>query len=202
MSDPEALERRVREALSAGRAGDAATALLEGYGPELYGFLRATLRDDDAAGDVFGMLSEDLFKGLPGFRAEASLRTWCYALARHAAARWRRDPLRRRGVRADDASELGKLVHELRSRTSIWRRTEVKDRVRALRDALSVEEQELLILRVDRGMEWEEVARALLDDGEEADAAAVSKKAAALRKRFERIKEKLKALAKGQEPAP
>ncbi|MCC7069936.1 MAG: sigma-70 family RNA polymerase sigma factor [Deltaproteobacteria bacterium] len=195
MSEGGAVDLEVRAELAAGRVGPAVHALVQGLGPEIYGFLCATLRDDDAAGDVFGMWSEDVLRGLATFRGDASLRTWSYALARHAAARWRRDPLRRRGVRADDASAVGQLVHELRSRTSVWRRTEVKDRVRALRDALEVEEQELLILRVDRAMEWDEVARALLDEGEEASEAAVKKKSAAARKRFERIKEKLKALA-------
>lgn len=196
MGDRGATEDAARHALAAGRPEAAAEALVAGFGPELYGFLRATLRDEDAAGDVFGMWSEAVLKGVRSFRGDASFRTWCYALARHAAAHWRRDPLRRRGVRADDTSAVGKLVHEMRSRTSVWRRTEVKDRVRALRDALEVEEQEILILRVDRGMEWEDVARALLDDGEPPlDDVTLKKRSAAVRKRFERIKEKLKALA-------
>jgi RNA polymerase sigma-70 factor (ECF subfamily) len=185
-------EQSARAALANGAVALAAEQLLVGYGPELHGFLRATMRDDDAAGDVFGMFSEDLLRGLGKFRGEASLRTWCYALLRHAAARWRRDPLRRRGRREHETSAIGKLAHHVRTQTSVWRRTELKDRVRALRETLSVDEQELLILRLDRGMDWDDVARALLDEDEACDADALRRKSAAARKRFERVKDKLR----------
>jgi len=50
-------------------------------------------------------------------------------------------------------------------------------------------------LRVDKQLDWDDVARVMLDEGEDAAPAAVKKKAAALRKRFGRVKERLRALA-------
>jgi RNA polymerase sigma-70 factor (ECF subfamily) len=60
-----------------------------------------------------------------------------------------------------------------------------------LRESLDHEEQTLLILRVDKGMPWEDVAEVMRADGEPATPAA-------LRKRFERLKEKLGRLAREQ----
>ncbi len=65
------------------------------------------------------------------------------------------------------------------------------DRLLKLRESLDREEQTLLILRVDKAMAWEEVAEVLRTDGEPATTAA-------LRKRFERLKEKLGRLAREQ----
>jgi RNA polymerase sigma-70 factor (ECF subfamily) len=59
-----------------------------------------------------------------------------------------------------------------------------------LRAVLTPEEQALLVLRVDRELSWREVAVAL---GEEPDDEACC---AALRKRFERLKEKLAGFAR------
>jgi RNA polymerase sigma-70 factor, ECF subfamily len=59
----------------------------------------------------------------------------------------------------------------------------VKDRLRALRDELKPEDRELLVLRLDRELEWPEIALILGTD------------AATLRKRFERLKEKLRTMA-------
>ena len=69
-----------------------------------------------------------------------------------------------------------------------------------LRAKLSPDEQALLTLRVDRELEWREIARVLADD-ELADDAAVTRAAAGLRKKFERLKEKLRRLA-AEDPEP
>jgi len=65
------------------------------------------------------------------------------------------------------------------------------DRLLKLRESLDREEQTLLILRVDKAMAWEDVAEVLRADGDPATPAA-------LRKRFERLKEKLGRLAREQ----
>ncbi len=67
-----------------------------------------------------------------------------------------------------------------------------KTELRTLREKLSENDQLLLILRVDRDLSWEEVARAL---AEEQDADPSPREIAALRKRFERLKDKLKSEA-------
>lgn len=56
------------------------------------------------------------------------------------------------------------------------------------------EDRMLLVLRLDREMSWTEVARVLTDDAADAD---VSREAARLRKRFERVKAKLAEQLRG-----
>jgi RNA polymerase sigma-70 factor (ECF subfamily) len=63
-----------------------------------------------------------------------------------------------------------------------------RERLDRLRAALDPEERTMLVLRVDKGLPWNEIATVLARDGEEATPAA-------LRKRFERLKAKLARLA-------
>lgn len=168
----------------------AATRALEAYGAELYGFLVGTLGNEPDAAEVFSQVGEDLWKGLPSFALGCSVRTWLYVLARHAAARFRRSPWNRR----TGESHLEALVEAARTRTQPWLRTEVKDRFRALRDALDPDDRSLLILRVDRGLAWEEVARVTL--GVEApDAAVLGRETDRLRKRYQLLKDELRRRA-------
>ena len=84
-----------------------------------------------------------------------------------------------------------------------WLQTREKDRLRALREALDPDDRTLLVLRVDRDMPWSDVARVFLGDGARGDEASVARKAAALRKRFERVKamlrERMRAAREGSE---
>ena len=181
-SDP-ALEERIGKALDAGDARAAATAAIEGYGPQIFGYIAAVLRHDDLAADAFSTFGEDLWVGLPSFRRECSFRTWAYKLAWHAAMRTARDPKRKR--EAPMASSLASNVADrVRTQTALHLRTENKSEIQKLREELSPDEQTLLILRVDRDLSWKEVAD-VMDEPE-----------AALRKRFERVKDKLRTLAK------
>lgn len=178
-----ALEETIARALDAGDVNAVATHVVRGYGPQILGYLTAVLRDEDRAAEAFSMFSEDLWRGLPGFERKSSLRTWAYKIAWHAALRVANDPARKRGVPLG-TSMASALAEEVRSATAPHLRTDVKTEVQRLRESLSAEEQTLLILRVDRNLEWRDVSQVL--DADEAT----------LRKRFERLKEKLKKLAK------
>ena len=177
-----------------GKVDEAFALALETFGDEIGGFLAARLLDGDRAADAFALFAEDAWRGLPGFRGEASLRTWLYVIARRAAVRVLRERARAaRDLPLSQAGAVERLAAELRSATTRWRRTEVKDRLHALRAQLSDDERELLVLRVDRALSWEEIAGALeLDAG---DPRALKRQCAALRKRFERLKERIRALA-------
>jgi RNA polymerase sigma-70 factor, ECF subfamily len=72
-------------------------------------------------------------------------------------------------------------------------RTEIKDKVAALREQLDEEDRTILILRVDRKLAWQDIARVLAE--EDISGSEATKRSAALRKRFERIKERLRKLA-------
>jgi RNA polymerase sigma-70 factor (ECF subfamily) len=170
----------------------AATEALERYGPELYGFLVNVLGGEADATEVFLQLGEDLWNGLPAFGFRASVRTWLYVLARHAAARYRRTPWNRGARRGD--SRLDELVARTRSRTAPWLRTDVKDRLRTLRDSLDPEDREILVLRVDRGLSWEEVARVTLGS-ESPEEALLERETARVSKRYQLIKDELRQRA-------
>jgi RNA polymerase sigma-70 factor (ECF subfamily) len=189
--DPRAAaEAAIRAKLVAADLRGAATDAIRLYGAEIYGFLKATSRDDDLAAEAFAQLGEDLWRGLPSFRWEASLRSWAYTLARNALHRLRRDPRRRPGNRVplSDADVSG-LVAELRTATAVYQRTEVKHELEALRALLDPDDHELLLLRLDRQLSWKDIAR--IRGGDE----DLTTRAAALRKRFERAKELLRTLA-------
>jgi RNA polymerase sigma-70 factor (ECF subfamily) len=185
------VEQELADLLASRDLTRAGTVALRSYGPEIMGLLVTLFHDERVAGDVFSQFCEDLWTGIGAFRGASSFRTWAYALAHHAAFRYRRDPLRRRGIALDDCPEVLEAAHHIRTTTLTYMRTEVKDRVRRLREKLTTEEQTLLVLRVDRGMSWEETAEIVFG---EADAAARARHVVALRKRFERTKERLRAL--------
>ncbi len=199
--DPEA---PIRALCAAGAWDGAATMVVERYGRELLEYLVAIARSEADGADAFSQFTEDLWKGLPRFRWQASARTWSYTLARHALSRLRRDPNRRpgRAIALSDAPEVARAAEAVRSRTISYLRTEVKDQVAALRDQLSPEDQAILILRIDRKLEWRDVARALADEPDPLGDAEIARRSAALRKRFERIKNDLKALVERARAGP
>jgi len=186
-------EEMIREALREGRYEHAVGIAIRGYGEEVLGFLVATTRNETDAREVFSQCCEDLLRGVRGFRGEGAFRAWMYTLARNAAHRHRRDPYRRRGAPLSDHPELARLEAAVRSSTLPHLRTEVKDAFQKLREELDPEDQELLILRVDRKLDWNEVALVFL--GEQVDEGRVRSRAAALRKRFERVKKQIYELA-------
>jgi RNA polymerase sigma-70 factor (ECF subfamily) len=183
----EDLEAEVARLLEAGDLPSAAAAVMRGYGPAILGYLASLARDEDRADDVFSQFSEDLWRGLPGFRRDASVRTWVYTLAWHAWLRQERDPFRRHGRRLI-SDEISRLAAAVRSTTALHLKSEAKDAVAQLRTRLIPAEQSLLVLRIDRGLSWSEVASVMSTPEEHLDAATVAK-------RFQRVKDKLRKLA-------
>jgi RNA polymerase sigma-70 factor (ECF subfamily) len=89
-------------------------------------------------------------------------------------------------------SELDEVVAVVRTETASALRTEKRTKLQALRDELSVDDRTLLILRVDRDLPWDEIARAFLADPEAvADEDRLRREAARLRKRFQLVKGRL-----------
>jgi RNA polymerase sigma-70 factor (ECF subfamily) len=183
------VEARCLEALDRGDQAGAATVVVRGYGPQLLGYLCSVLRSEADASEVFSMFSEDLWRGLAGFRRECPLRVWCYRLAWHAAARFLRDPYRGRGRRLE-TNELSRLVQEVRSSVFLGRDQARQATLDRLRAGLAPDERALLVLRLDRGLSWSEVALVLAEEL----GAAVDE--VALRKRFERLKDRLAVQAR------
>lgn len=166
--------------------------LLCEYGGEILGWLSAILASETDADDAFSLFCEDLWRSLARYRGRCSPRTWCYMIARHAASRIYEA---RRSQRATPVAEVpdGALVAPLRETTLLHFRTAVKDRLRSLRAELAPEDQTLLILRVDRDLGWRDIA--FVELGPDVGDTELTRHAAALRKRFERVKQRLRALA-------
>lgn len=193
-----AVEEQLESLLRTGALDELATLAVETYGGELYGFLIHVVGDATGAEDVFSQTIEDFWRSLPGFRGRCSLRTWLYMLAHHASVRHRQSPWHR-APRAG-SSALDQLVAAARTLTVSWRRSEVQDRWRELRRELAPEERALLVLRVDRDLSWSEIALVMRskssDDSADDASAAVTREAARLRKRFQLLKDQLRARAR------
>jgi RNA polymerase sigma-70 factor (ECF subfamily) len=200
-AETSAREAEIRGACEARDYELAVTLLMRVYADELLSFLVARLGDRSHGEEAFSDLVEDLWSGLPKFEFRSSIRTWAYTVARHAAARYARAPGRRkaRNLTLSKHVELSELVERARTRTAAYRQTDVKNQVRALREKLEPDDQMLLILRVDRQMEWRDLALVMSGDedpNQAMPAEALEREAARLRKRFERVKAELKRLAK------
>lgn len=165
---------------------------LRDHGSEVFGWLLASLATETEAADAFSLFSEDLWKSLARHQGRCSMRTWCFMLARHAVARTIDARSAGHLVPLSEAP-LSRLPAKLREETLRYMRTEVKQRVRALRDQLEPDDQALLILRVDKDLGWRDCALVMF--GPEVTDAELVRHAAMLRKRFERIKSRLRELA-------
>jgi len=195
MSTP--VDTDISTAVGRGDLDTAVRGVVDAYGAEVGGYLASRSKSADDAADAFSLWLEDVWRGLAAFRFESSLRTWLYVLARNAMHRHLRKERRHVGEALPDqmASRITALAQQMRTSTARYQQTAVKDEVRALREMLTDDEQELLTLRIDRGLEWADVTL-ILSPG--ADEATLKKNAATLRKRLERIKGKLKQAAEAK----
>ncbi len=182
------VDERVHEAFDRGDFDGAATEALRGYGPEIRGYLLAMIRDEEDASDVFSQFAEDAWKGMRQFRWECSLRPWLYRVAYHAAARFARDQYRQRRRRFE-TTMASKIADEVRM-SSVVRLDRRQQQIQKLRESLDPDERTLLILRIDRGLSWKDVSHVISEQG----GAPIEE--AALRKRFERVRDKLAQRAK------
>lgn len=189
-------EREIRAAFDSGNLQEAATAALAAYGDEIASFIHSRLRDRVDADDAFAMFAEDLWRGLPAFGWRSSVRTWAYTLARNATIRHAESRGRRaaRHLPLSYPGAVAAMVERVRETTELYKRTAVKDQFRALREELDLDDQTLLILRVDRNMSWRELSLTL-SGTVELDEAQIERESARLRKAFERVKRELKRLS-------
>ncbi|HET6413503.1 MAG TPA: sigma-70 family RNA polymerase sigma factor [Anaeromyxobacter sp.] len=182
-----AIEEEVRSLLLAGDAAGAATLAIRRLGPEVLRYLRALLRDEADAEEAFSQFAENLWRGLPGYEGRAAFRTWALRIAHHAALNLREKAWQKRGRRLE-TGEASRIAAEVRTASAL-RVERQHNALEALRASLSVEDQALLVLRVDQGLSWKEIAE-VFEEGERPVPVA------ALTKRFERLKERLGRMAR------
>jgi RNA polymerase sigma-70 factor, ECF subfamily len=195
------VNERVRSLVGAGRVHEAATEALRALGPEVLGYLSGMLRNDSDADEVFAAVGERVWRGLEGFEWRSSLRTWVYLIAHREMARYkeRGKPHAQGRVRI---SELESVLTQVRTTMGASRRAELRSRLSQLRDELPAEDQALLVLRVDRELEWDDIAL-MFDEGSEAwTLPEIKREAARLRKRFQLVKERLAKRAREEGLVP
>jgi RNA polymerase sigma-70 factor (ECF subfamily) len=176
----DALEQRLGDLLREGDPSAAATLLIRSYGPQLLGYLQAVLRSNDDAAEAFSSVCENLWSDMTCPR-RSTFKVWAYAIAWLEVLRSAENPRPKRSQLSQPEAE--KLADEVRSLAAPHLITTDEDRIVELRQALDPAERTLLILRIDRGMSWAEVAYVLAEREDN------------LRKRFERIKLRLRDLA-------
>jgi RNA polymerase sigma-70 factor (ECF subfamily) len=191
------LEQRIQQRLDLREIEEAARVVVEGYGPEIFGYLLRSMRNDDDAAEVFSQFCEDLCRGLGTFQRRSSCRTWLYRVATIARARFWKDPYRRRGQRLQ-TDEISKLEQEVRASTLAYLRGEVKDRYLQLLEALDADERTLLTLRAEKEMSWPEIAEVHAGPDEALSDKELLSSAAALRQRYKRLKDKIRSLAQDE----
>lgn len=177
-SDPQ-VDQAIGDLLDAGQLALAASSIVRDYGPQLLGYLRAVRPHDAEA--AFAAFCAELAAKLPSFARTHSVLVWSYQLAWTAA--------RRTG---DPVTPPEPLLEEMRAVTATTLTPEAAQHLIALRADLDAEEQTLLVLRIDRDMEWRDVAHVLASDVTQ------------LKRRYEVLAEKVRRLAKqrGLRPGP
>jgi len=180
------LDEIIGAALANGEPDRAATEAIRGFGPQILGYLTRVLGSRDDAADAFSLFSEQLWRGLRRYEGRSSLRVWTYRVAWSAAMRVAEDGWRRRRERLR-TSMASRIAAEVLTRTPEAAAIG-PDPLERLRGLLRPDERSLLVLRVDQRLSWAEIAEVMRGEGVEVDAAA-------LRKRFERVKRRLREAA-------
>ena len=180
------IDAEAQRLAEAGDLAGAATLLIQTYGPGVIGWLKALTGTPEEADEVFAVVCERLWKALPNFTWPGKPRTWFYVVGRNALIDRRRKPGREVPLSASPP-----IAAAVRSTTAAYRKTDSKNRLAELRAALDPEDRNLLILRIDRGMSWKEIAEVLAGGPTSDD--ETRRTSARVRKQFERIKTRLRA---------
>jgi RNA polymerase sigma-70 factor (ECF subfamily) len=104
------LEEQALELARQGNVAEAIALLMKGYGPLIATYCARTLRDRDVAQDVCQKVFCEAFQGFQQFKAQGSLLSWLFGIARHRcldeARRRQRTPLTEDLADADHHPEL------------------------------------------------------------------------------------------------
>lgn len=190
----EAVEKAIRDDWDHGRRALAMQRLLEAYGAELKGVIRGKLREEHAVREAFQMACEGMWRSWPYFKWKSSCRVWARSICSKTAVDYLRSPHRRieRNLSLSDVEDRSCLVDRQYVSTADYQRTENKCRLRMLIDQLDPQDRTMLKLRVYQRMSWKDVARAL--EGELTGERELTKATNRLRKRFQAVTQRLKAL--------
>jgi len=185
---PGAAEQVIRAAVARGEIDAAAAAAIALYGAEIFGFLIGVLDHVGAAHDAYATFSARLSGHLARATWTCSLRVMMYVIACRTLARHTRG-----GAAAENdapaAPDGASLVAPTPLVADRFQRIDSMTGISALRRNLSQGERELLVLRVDRGLGWSDIA--IISLGESAAPIDIQRESKRLEKRFRTIREQL-----------
>jgi RNA polymerase sigma-70 factor (ECF subfamily) len=190
-------ENAVRTLLQVRDYDAALTVTIRAYGPEVLGWMDAQLKDSHQAREAFTWFAEDLWNSMRAFRGECTMRTWAYAVARNSVNRYRQRG-RGGGFEAVVLSAISRasalMVSPVTPDSSLAQERQL-DLIERLRGELTEDDQTLLTLRIDKGLNWREVAIVMEYAGQLPSEEVLLREEARLRKRFQLVKERLRKLA-------
>jgi RNA polymerase sigma-70 factor (ECF subfamily) len=190
-------ENDVRRAHAAGEHKRAIELTVRLWGPTIASHLHGIIDNRADAEEAFSEWAESLLTAIPGFEWQSSLKTYLFAVAYYARCNMlRRRQKQRRREGAVPTSQVSAIAAEVWFVTVRDVPAEVLARVNALRQHLTPDERSILLLRVDQGLSWDDVARVLPPEvrGEGTE----SEINARLRTRFKRLVKRLDQFAKDQ----
>jgi RNA polymerase sigma-70 factor, ECF subfamily len=150
-------ERSEAELLEAARGGDreAALGLLERYRDSVYRFGMRMCSDVTDAEDVLQETLLTAAEALPGFRGEAALSSWLYAITRSACAK------RRRSAGKTEPLDPGTVVDPAPAPDEALSRQQLQAILDRALESLEPDHREVVLLRDVEGLSAPEVAQAL-----------------------------------------
>lgn len=181
----EAIETEIGRLMERRDWNSAVDAAISAYGPEILGYLRSVLRSSALAEEALQAFGLALAKGMPDFKRTCEFRLWAYVVAKNEALRVLK---KERKYTALDSAARDQIPAPSVYQPETWERT-VKTRIMdCIRARLSADDLEVIVLHVDRGMAWDDIACIL-------STANAPVKANTLAQRFRRAKEHARRIA-------
>jgi RNA polymerase sigma-70 factor (ECF subfamily) len=159
---PEPEDRVLLERARAGDA-DALDGFLRRYQPRIFRFGMKMCRDPDAAEDVVQETMLAAVRTLHGFRGDASVSTWLYAIARSFCIKKRRRPrsapVAELSLESDRPTAAAALADSAPAPDRLVEDQETRRALEAALRSLSAPHREVLVLRDVEGLSAAEVAQ-------------------------------------------
>lgn len=182
-------EAHIRTLIAAGALREAAAEVVSRYGPTIIGGLRAMLGNHADVMDAHAQWSENVLRGIGAFGGRSTVHTWARRLAWNAALNLRGQAHRRR-EQPSATGELPEVPEDASARSHLCAERRWQQ-LRELRAGIAPAEETLLSLRVEQELSWAEIAEVLSTEAAPLDATAA-------RKRYERLRARLREKARLQ----